>query len=192
MSLPYYKFYPGDYARDTRHLSMMQHGAYRLLIDMYMDTGKPLPNDLPFLYRWLRAESLEEKAAIEFVLTEFFELSTGKVLGWKHGRCDKELKERDEKISKATESAKKRWSSERNANAMRTHSEGNANQNQIHIKTTTARENARATPKSSGKWAVSETGTLEKAAELGLPTRAGESWEQLRFRIRQELEKSQQ
>ncbi len=88
MSLPYYHFYPGDYARDTRHLSLMQHGAYRLLIDLYMDRGAPLRNDLPYLYRWLHAESVEEKAAVQFILTEFF-LLTDNV--WTHKRCEAEL-----------------------------------------------------------------------------------------------------
>src|SRR5258706_11550322 len=139
MSLPYYRFFPGDYARDTRHLSMLQHGAYRQLIDLYMDHAGSIPNDLPKLHRLLRAEGVEEKAAIEFILGEFFELSTGKRLGWIHKRCDKELKWSAERVEKATESIKKRWLYERNTNAERANYEGNTNQNQIQNKTKAAR-----------------------------------------------------
>jgi len=38
----WYPFYPGDYARDTQHLTMLEHGAYRILLDHYYATGKPL------------------------------------------------------------------------------------------------------------------------------------------------------
>jgi hypothetical protein len=44
--------------------------------------------------------------------------------GWKQNRVEEELKYADSKSKKAKQSAKKRW--ERNANVMRTHSEGYA------------------------------------------------------------------
>lgn len=133
MAIPFYRWFPGDYARDTRHLSLMQHGVYRLLIDLYMDQGRPLRNDLPYLYRWLHAESVEEKNAVEFVLGEFFIL---KANSWTHKRCEEELQWREMKAESARGSAVKRWHSERNANAMRTQCDGNAikNQNQNQIK----------------------------------------------------------
>lgn len=127
MAIPYYRWFPGDYARDTRHLSLMQHGVYRLLIDLYMDQGGPFRNDLPYLYRWLHAESVEEKNSVEFILAEFFLLSSNQ---WHHKRCDTELEWRESKSEYAKTSANKRWHSDGNANAMRTHSVGNANQNQ--------------------------------------------------------------
>jgi uncharacterized protein YdaU (DUF1376 family) len=185
MSLPYYRFFPGDYYRDTRHLSMLQHGAYRLLIDMYMDHGGPIPNDLPKLYRWLRAESVEEKSALEFVLTEFFMLSTGSKdlsTGWKHKRCELELQWRSGKVAKASESAKQRWLSERTADVMRTHSDGNANQNQNYITTKAAREtHANQLPKL--QWWETESGMLAKGKQLGTEPRAGEGWTQFKERL---------
>jgi len=42
----YYKRHLGDYAKDTRHLSMMEHGAYGILLDHYYATEKAIPNDL--------------------------------------------------------------------------------------------------------------------------------------------------
>lgn len=131
MSLPYYRWFPGDYIRDTRRLSMLQHGAYRLLIDEYMVTGKPLPNDLPALYRVCGAVSGEEHAAVRYVLEEFFRL-TGPV--WRHKRCDEEIGRQSERTSSAQASAGKRWSRKGGAepvgddanayaNALPTHSE---------------------------------------------------------------------
>lgn len=149
MSSPYYRFFPGDYIRDTRRLSMLQHGAYRLLIDEYMVTGKPLPNDLPALYRICGAVSGEEHAAVRYVLEEFFRLA-GPV--WRHKRCDDEIGRQSERAASAQASASKRWSKKGGAepvgedanayaDAMRTHSEGicerNASQCQNQITTTT-------------------------------------------------------
>ena len=132
MSLPYYRWFPGDYIRDTRRLTMMQHGAYRLLIDEYMVSGKALPNDLPALYRICGAVSGEEQVAVRYALEEFFALA-GPV--WKHKRCEDELAHQGERSKAAKDSAERRWRpTQLDANAMRTHSEGiserNANQNQ--------------------------------------------------------------
>jgi Protein of unknown function (DUF1376) len=42
----YYPFYPGDSACDTADLSMLEHGAYRLLLDFYYSEER-LPADRP-------------------------------------------------------------------------------------------------------------------------------------------------
>ena len=137
VSLQYYRFFPGDYARDTRHLSMMQQGAYRLLIDEYMVHG-PLPNDLQRLYRICSAFSAEERSAIEFVLSEFFQLDGP---CWRHHRCDREIEWQMERSKSAKESARLMWESKRSADDKRTHKRtqserisaryANQNQNQI-------------------------------------------------------------
>ena len=36
---PWYPRNTGDYARDTKHLTLDQHGAYTLLMDHYWDSG---------------------------------------------------------------------------------------------------------------------------------------------------------
>lgn len=180
MSLPYYRFFPGDYARDTRHLSMLQHGAYRQLIDLCMDLGGVVPNDLPKLHRLLRAEGLEERAAIEFILAEFFELSTGRRLGWIHKRCDKELKWSAERVTKATESIKKRWANERNTNEERTKNEGNTNQNQNQNTTKAAREKPR---EGQPGWWETSVGIEQKGHDVGVQSRPGEDWSQFKGRV---------
>ena len=98
--MQYYRFFPGDYVRDTRRLSLAQHGAYRLLIDEYMMNGR-LANDLPGLYRICGAFSPDEQEAVRYVLTEFFVLD-GPV--WTHKRCEQELDWQEEKSEKARKS----------------------------------------------------------------------------------------
>jgi len=40
--LHYYTFNIGDYRRDTGHLSLLEHGIYRQLIDSYYLSEKPI------------------------------------------------------------------------------------------------------------------------------------------------------
>lgn len=136
MAIPYYRFFPGDYARDTRHLSLTQHGVYRLLIDLYMDQGGPLRNDLPYLHRWLHAESVEERNAVEFILGEFFLLTPD---GWTHGRADREISWRSEQSragKAAVEARERRKYIDRQSTDHRPFIDrsSNQNQNQNHIK----------------------------------------------------------
>lgn len=68
----YYERYCGDYARDTGHLSLQEHGAYTVMLDTYYATETPLPADYPALYRICRAMSGKEKEAVRKVADEFF------------------------------------------------------------------------------------------------------------------------
>lgn len=119
----YYPHHIGDYARDTAHLSMLEDGAYRRLLDLCYATEKPLPLDREKLNRLVRARSNAEKEAVAVVLGEFFIEGED---GWHQRRVEEELERAQEKSAKASASAAKRWHSQRNENAMRTHSEGNA------------------------------------------------------------------
>jgi len=73
--LNFYKRFIGDYIRDTAHLSMLEHGAYTMLLDAYYATEKPFPNDMNTLYRICRAVKKEEKVAVFSVISQFFKLS---------------------------------------------------------------------------------------------------------------------
>jgi uncharacterized protein YdaU (DUF1376 family) len=100
------------------------------LIRKYYAQEKPLPADLAATQRLVSARTKEEKEAVETVLSEFFELRDD---GWHNRRCDEEIERYLDKQIKAKRSAEARWNREPahtdgNANAMRTHSEGNAHQ----------------------------------------------------------------
>ena len=58
----YYNRHLGDYAKDTRHLTMLEHGAYCLLLDYYYATEKPIPDNR--CERIANAHSSDEIAAV--------------------------------------------------------------------------------------------------------------------------------
>jgi uncharacterized protein YdaU (DUF1376 family) len=97
----YYERHLGDYAKDTAHLSMMEHGAYTLLLDRYYATEKGIPQDQ--VYRIARARTAAEKRAVDNVLREFFELC-GVV--WTKNRCEVEIQGARTRISSAQENGK--------------------------------------------------------------------------------------
>ena len=62
------------------HLSLLEHGCYRQLLDQYYLNEEPLTLDLDYLMRLLCARSEDEKQAIKNVLKDFFiEIETGYV-----------------------------------------------------------------------------------------------------------------
>ena len=73
----FYKHYIGDYQRDTGHLSLTEHGAYRLMLDAFYATGKPLPADKRALYRLVRAGSRQDRLAVDSVAAQFWETADG-------------------------------------------------------------------------------------------------------------------
>src|SRR6185369_1228132 len=103
MSNPWYPHYPGDYGRDTAHLSLAQHGAYRLLLDHYYATSTPLPTDPAALYRVCRAFDEGERNAVSFILSQFFELRAD---GYHNARADLELVRRAEQHARLSKSGR--------------------------------------------------------------------------------------
>jgi uncharacterized protein YdaU (DUF1376 family) len=72
----YYKRNLGDYAKKAGRLSMLQHGAYTLLIDACYDREQ-FPT-LEEAIDWTWASSSAEVEAVEFVLNKFFTLEEGR------------------------------------------------------------------------------------------------------------------
>ncbi len=121
----HYRHHIGDYRKDTAHLSLLEHGVYRQMLDMYYTNENPLTPDDAALMRSLCARSADEQQAVKNVLQDFFTLSEN---GYSHKRCEKEIASLYVKSELARASAKARWEIERrNAEPMRTHSDGNAN-----------------------------------------------------------------
>lgn len=126
----YYEHHLGDWAQATAHLSFIEDAAYSRCIRKYYADERPLPADIGMVQRLVGARTREERQAVETVLREFFVLTDD---GWRNKRCDEELARFQDKRAKAQRSAIARWSRESehtdgNADAMRTHSEGNAHQ----------------------------------------------------------------
>lgn len=126
----YFEHHIGDYLKDTAHLSLLEHGIYRRLMDVYYTREAALP--AAEVARLIGARSRDEKDALQAVLGEFFVLDGDR---WTQARCDAEIARFQDKQRKAKASADARWSkTDRNANAsethdaprMRSHSEGNA------------------------------------------------------------------
>lgn len=126
----YYQHHIGDYRRDTSHLTLLEHGIYRQLIDLYYMTEKPLDANA---LRLISARSTDEMQAAKQILLEFFTLEDGL---YYHDRCEDEIAKFHSKSEKATASAKARWNKNKglkDANALQTESEGNANHKPITI-----------------------------------------------------------
>lgn len=124
----YYKFNIGDYRRDTAHLSHLEHGIYRALIDSYMLDEKPLSADIKEIERKHMIRTSNEKKALRNVLSDFFIFENE---GFFNARCDEVISSYNEKSLKASKSAKVRW--EKDANALRTDSEQDANHKPLTI-----------------------------------------------------------
>lgn len=87
--MKFYKHWLGDYARDTGHLSLLEHGAYRVMLDAYYSNDKPLPAEKAALYRICKAFTGTERKAVERVADEFFPVNGD---GSRHNRrADEEI-----------------------------------------------------------------------------------------------------
>jgi uncharacterized protein YdaU (DUF1376 family) len=114
-----------DYRADAFTLTMIQHGAYRQLIDQYYLNEKPLTLDLEVLCADLLVRGEDEKKAIVFILGKFFSKTED---GYVHKRCNTVIQAFKEKSDKNRNNAVKRWSKVRDANALPQECERNANQ----------------------------------------------------------------
>lgn len=82
----YYKRHIGDYMKDAAHLSLLEHGVYVRLMDVYYTRELPVPVDQAA--RLIGARSKEEREALAAVASEFFAVVDG---CYTQGRCDKEI-----------------------------------------------------------------------------------------------------
>jgi uncharacterized protein YdaU (DUF1376 family) len=89
MSPTWMPFYVGDYLRDTRRLSTLEHGAYILLIMEYWLHGE-VPTDDKALARVAQLTD-REWAKVRPTLSRFFTDE------WRHGRIDAELEKAEAK-----------------------------------------------------------------------------------------------
>lgn len=75
--MQWYKHYLADYLQKTADLSLIEHGAYRLLMDTYYQREAPLPNDLKLIYRLVHAHHRHEQHAVRTILGRYFTMLDG-------------------------------------------------------------------------------------------------------------------
>jgi uncharacterized protein YdaU (DUF1376 family) len=103
MSNQYMPLFIGDYLRDTRSLSLEEHGAYMLLIMEYWSVGS-LPKNDEKIAQILGISRTKFKRISPNIKRFFSE-------NWEHKRIDEELQKAHQRSEKAKLSASKRWSS---------------------------------------------------------------------------------
>ncbi len=131
----YYQFNIGNYRSDTTHLTLLEHGIYRTLLDNYYLNESQINGDLRQIMRQISAKSDNEKKALENILADFFYKTNE---GYKHDGCEKVLTKTYEKSDSARASANVRWDRQKektellkqniaDANALRQQCEADAN-----------------------------------------------------------------
>jgi len=98
----YYSQHIGDYRRDTAHLSLLEHGVYRQLLDMYYLSEEKISKETDLVFRRLCARTEDEKNAVLNILKEFFTYDDG----WVHKRCESEIQAYKSKANRAKENGK--------------------------------------------------------------------------------------
>jgi uncharacterized protein YdaU (DUF1376 family) len=187
----YYQRHLGDYAAEAGYLSALEHGVYTLLLDWYYKNERPIPKEI--VYQISKAGRRDEKQATNKVLDCFFLWKPDE--GWRHERAEEDLVWMRRVSASNSKAAKKRWESiskrtqskrnatvlrddtpngyEGNANAMRTHSERNANamltNNQYPITNTDSVENSSLIPNVGRKGPVPVSDLLKT---FGQPDRS--------------------
>lgn len=106
----WYPFFPKKFKSATRHLTAEQDGIYRRLIDEYMETREPLPDNDIALARIAGVSEINWLDASR-ILRAFFTHKNGLLF---HPFCDQQLDIQDKKTkirkNSAEKAAKKRWS----------------------------------------------------------------------------------
>lgn len=100
----YYQHNIGDYRKDTSHLSTLEHGIYRQLLDWYYLDEKPIPKETQVVMRRLRLGSESDKSSLENVLADFFILEDD---GYHQARCDIEISQYQKNAEKNKANGKK-------------------------------------------------------------------------------------
>lgn len=113
----YHRFYHAEYRDDTRRLTMLEHGAYRLLLDAYYSDEKPFhgtrketgdetrEETREETYRLAGAFTDAERAAVDKVLRLFFTLEADGC--WHNARADVEIAKYNAALALARENGRK-------------------------------------------------------------------------------------
>ena len=112
----YYERHLGDYAKDTTHLSMLEHGAYALLLDRYYSSEEGILDQIK--YKICQTKNQKERSAVDFILSSFFELVDGR---WINKRAEIEINKYKKRVVAAQENGKKGGRPKASDNPTKTH-----------------------------------------------------------------------
>jgi uncharacterized protein YdaU (DUF1376 family) len=167
-NMHYYKFNIADYRKDTGHLSTIEHGIYRQLIDWYYLDEQPIPEETQMVIRRLRLGS-DEVMFLQNVLSDFFVL--GKK-GYEHKRIEVEIKDYHEQVEKNKNNGKlggRPKKTQSVISGLPDESQNNPNQEPLTINHKPIEKNKRGSrlpqdwflTKSMGDWATQERPDLD-------------------------------
>jgi uncharacterized protein YdaU (DUF1376 family) len=109
--MDWYPWFFQLFKADTMHLDPYQDGCYRRLIDHYMETRQPLPDNDYALARIVGDSHPNWVAMASAIVRPFFIAKDGLLY---HKKCDEILEDQDKRAKKLSASgkagAKKRWS----------------------------------------------------------------------------------
>ena len=134
IGLHYFKFNIGDYHKKAGRLSMIEHGAYTLLIHACYDREK-FPTEEEAL-DWCWARSDDEVQAVKFVLRKFFDEIEGRFV---QTRIQEEI-DHYHQVSNTNRSIAVKRENERRTNRERTVNEPPPNQEPINQEPVTNKE----------------------------------------------------
>ena len=100
----YYKFNIGDFDKSTRHLSIIERGLFRDILDLYVKDEKPITDNLKKLERLLCVKSKAEKEALQNILDDFFILTDD---GYYSDYCQSILNDTTDRVEASRENGKK-------------------------------------------------------------------------------------
>lgn len=111
MSKEWFPWYPARFRADTMHLTAEQDGIYRRLIDHYMETGIPLPDNDAALAR-IAGIAVDSWTMAAAIIRPFFTQKDGRLFNKK---CDEvlldQLARSQKNAKKGKAGAAKRWKS---------------------------------------------------------------------------------
>jgi len=128
----YFQYNIKDYRADAFQLTLIQHGAYKQLIDQYYLNESPLSLDLEVLFYDLLIRGDDEKKAIVFILEKFFDKTE---VGYVHKRCNTVIQKYKAKSDQSRNAVNTRWAKEKgkDTDVIRESYDRNTNQEPLTI-----------------------------------------------------------
>lgn len=124
----FYKRHIGDYIKKAGHLTLLEHGVYARLMDVYYTREAGIPEDKAA--RLIGARTKEELQALANVLDEFFTLVDGL---WTQGRCEEEIGNASEKAEKNRQNGAKGGRPRKSGTESQTHENPDGSDSGNHV-----------------------------------------------------------